>query len=227
MALENIFEKLLELPLFQGMSHNDLNQVVAHTKFGFLKIARNKAVVSEGDTCQHIYFLTSGSVKVESRADDGCYSFTEKMTAPDVIQPERLFGLTQRYTKSFTALEECSILRIDKQQVLRLIAEQEIFRLNLLNIISTQSQRISHQPWRQPATTIRQKIVRFVESRSLRPAGPKTLHIRMEDMARLIAESRLNLSRELNKMHDEGIINITRGEIHIPALEKLIAINNR
>lgn len=127
MALENIFEKLLELPLFQGMSHNDLNQVVAHTKFGFLKIARNKAVVSEGDTCHHIYFLTSGSVKVESRADDGCYSFTEKMTAPDVIQPERLFGLTQRYTKSFTALEECSILRIDKQQVLRLIAEQEIF----------------------------------------------------------------------------------------------------
>jgi DNA-binding transcriptional regulator LsrR (DeoR family) len=56
----------------------------------------------------------------------------------------------------------------------------------------------------------------------MRPAGPKTIHIKMEDLARMIAESRLNLSRELNKMHDEGIIRITRGEIYIPALEKLI-----
>lgn len=222
MALGIVFEKLLELPLFQGMSRNDLNQVVAHTKFGFLKIARNKTIVNEGDVCQHIYFLTSGSAKVESRADDGSYMLMEKMTAPDVIQPDRIFGLTQRFTKTFTAQEECSVLRIDKQQVLKLTAEQEIFRLNLLNIISTQSQRISHQPWRQPETTIRQKIVRFVESRSIRPAGPKTLHIKMEDMARLIAESRLNLSRELNKMNAEGIISITRGEIHIPALENLI-----
>ena len=222
MVLSVIYEKLLELPLFQGMSHNDLNQVVAHTKFGFLKIAHNKTVVKEGDACQHIYFLTSGSVKVESRADDGSYTLIEKMTAPDVIQPDRIFGLTQCFTKTFTTLEECSILRIDKQQVLKLIADQEIFRLNLLNIISTQSQRISHQPWRQPVTTIRQKIIRFVESRSIRPAGPKTLHIKMEDMARLIAESRLNLSRELNQMNKEGIIQITRGEIHIPALENII-----
>ena len=222
MAIGVVFEKLLELPLFQGMSHNDLHQVVAKTKFGFLKIARNKIIVHEGDPCQHIYFLTSGSAKVESRADDGSYIFTETMTAPDVIQPDRIFGLTQRFTKSFTSLEECHIIRIDKQQVLKLMAEQEIFRLNMLNIISTQSQRISHQPWRQPAETIRQKIIRFAENRSMRPAGPKTIHIKMEDLARMIAESRLNLSRELNKMHDEGLIRITRGEINIPALEKLI-----
>ena len=44
----------------------------------------------------------------------------------------------------------------------------------------------------------------------------------MEDFARLIAESRLNLSRELNKMNNEGIILLTRGEIHIPALESII-----
>ena len=44
----------------------------------------------------------------------------------------------------------------------------------------------------------------------------------MEDFAHLIAESRLNLSRELNKMDKEGIIQLTRGEIHIPALEDII-----
>ena len=32
-------EQLLELPLMQGMSRSDLNEVVAQTKIGFLKIA--------------------------------------------------------------------------------------------------------------------------------------------------------------------------------------------
>ena len=223
MPIGIIFDKLLELPLFQGMSRNSLQQVVAHTKFGFLKVTRRKTWIREGDSCEHIHFLSGGSLKVETRSDDDSYVLEERMTAPDIIQPDRIFGLVQRFTKTFTALEECSIIRIDKQQVLTLVAEQEIFRLNLLNIISTQSQRIGHQPWRRPATDIRHKIVRFVESRSLRPAGKKVLRIKMEDLARLIGESRLNVSKTLNTMAREGLITLSRGEIHIPALEKLIA----
>ena len=44
----------------------------------------------------------------------------------------------------------------------------------------------------------------------------------METFATLISESRLNVSRELNKMQEEGIIIITRGIIYIPSLEQLI-----
>ena len=66
------------------MSRNDLNQVVAHTKFGFLKFSRSKTVVSEGDACQHIYFLMSGKLKVEGRSDDGSYIVEEELAAPNV-----------------------------------------------------------------------------------------------------------------------------------------------
>lgn len=210
------------LPLFQGMSSTDLTSVAGKTKFAFHRVAKGKKVVSEGDQCQNLFFLLEGSLQVTSWADDNSYSMVEEMTAPDVIQPERIFGLTQRYTKTFTALTECRLIGISKAEVLRLSEEHMIFQLNLLNIISTQSQRITHQPWRVRPQGIRNKIIRFVETHSMRPAGEKTLYIKMETLATLIAESRLNVSKELNAMHQEGLINITRGIIHIPALEKLM-----
>ena len=220
--MRSIFEKLLELPLFLGMSHNDLSQVVAQTKFGFHRVAKGKEVVQEGDPCEHIFFLVKGTLQVESQADDHSYRIIETMTAPDILQPERIFGLTQRYSKTFTAMTECQLMSINKSETLRLSEEHIIFQLNLLNIISTQSQRITHQPWRAQPQGIRNKIIRFVETHSMRPAGEKTLYIKMETLASLIAESRLNVSRELNRMHQDGLIQLTRGIIHVPALEQLL-----
>ena len=45
-----IYDQLLRFPLFQGMSHADLMEVVTHTKLGFLKLAAGKCLVKEGQS---------------------------------------------------------------------------------------------------------------------------------------------------------------------------------
>jgi CRP-like cAMP-binding protein len=44
----------------------------------------------------------------------------------------------------------------------------------------------------------------------------------MEDLAVLINETRINVSKLLNELHDKGIILLRRKEITIPALENLL-----
>ena len=205
------------------MSMSDLNEVVARTKLGFKKTPQGKVIVSEGDAYTHILLLTSGTLKAVTRADNGSYTLTETISAPAVLEPERLFGFNQHFMRSYASSSACQFVTLSKAEVLRLTAHHEIFILNLLNIISTQSQRLAHQPWRVKPQTIRQKIGRFVETHSMRPAGNKTLSIKMETLAHEIAESRLNVSRELNKMQAEGLITLSRGLITIPALEHLLS----
>ena len=224
MALSKVINRLLELPLFQGISTADLSEIAGHTRFGFTKLAAGKTIVSEGEQCDALHFVIDGTFTATVRADDGSYMLTEELEAPRVLQPERLFGMTQRYSKTFVALTECRLVSVSKAEMLRLSEEHMIFQLNLLNIISTQSQRITHQPWRVHPQGIRNKIIRFVETHSMRPAGENTLYIKMETLATLIAESRLNVSRELNAMQQEGLISITRGIIRVPALEKLLSL---
>lgn len=217
-----LYERLLELPLFQGMSRNDLEEAISSIKYRNLSFSRNKTVAGEDDVCDKLYFLLSGSVSATGYADDRGYSITETLTAPDILQPERIFGLTQRFTRTFRTRGECSFICIGKHEAMMLSDKYEIFRLNLLNIICTKSQRLTRYPWKTKPQSIRSKIVRFIEMRCLRPAGEKTVRIKMERLSDEINESRLNVSRELNAMKDEGIITLRRGEIQVHALEKLI-----
>lgn len=48
MATIQLYDKLLQFSLFQGMSQNELMQVVAHTKFNFVKKEAGKTIVKEG-----------------------------------------------------------------------------------------------------------------------------------------------------------------------------------
>lgn len=218
----NLQERLLELPLFQGMSKNDLTQVASSTKFVNIAVARGKTIVAEGDTCDRLLFLVKGTIMTTAHADDNGYSIAETFQAPEILQPERIFGLTQRYTRTFKAVTDCSFISLGKMETLSLADKYEIFRLNILNIICTKSQRLTRYPWRPQPKDIRHKIARFIETRCLRPAGEKTVRIKMERLGAEIGESRLNVSRELNDMAAKGTISLKRGEIHVYALEKLI-----
>lgn len=215
-------ERILELPLFQGMSRNDLEQVITSTKFRQFNMSKGKTVVDEGDTCDSLIFLVNGTISATGRADDNGYSITETFSAPEILQPERIFGLTQRYTRIIKTVNDCSFISLGKMETLALADNYDIFRLNMLNIVCTKSQRLTRFPWRIKPKDIRHKIVRFIETRCLRPAGEKLVCIKMERLSDEIGESRLNVSRELNAMNAEGAISLRRGEIRVFALEKLI-----
>ena len=61
--------------------------------------------------------------------------------------------------------------------------------------------------------------------RSVKPEGEKILKIKMEDLANLIDETRINVSKVLNDLQEQGLVQLSRKEISIPALEKLTEKN--
>ena len=216
-----LYDKLIELPLFIGISTDELSDIVGQTKFGFHKLAVDRPLVSTDDKCTQLFFLMSGTLRVVSYAANYRYRIEEELSAPAVIQPEHLFGLQQRYTKDFIAHTDCSLLSLDKAEVLRLLDSYLIFRLNLLNSISMQAQRMSRIPWRQQTSDIRQQFVNFLRLRCLTQAGCKVLRIRMEELAKELHQSRLNVSRMLNALQNEGLLTMSRGIIIVPQLETL------
>jgi CRP-like cAMP-binding protein len=51
--------------------------------------------------------------------------------------------------------------------------------------------------------------------------GTKRIQIKMERLAELLCETRLNVSKALNELKDEGYIELQRKEIIVPSLKKL------
>ena len=204
------------------MSRDDLEIVAGHTRFGFLKVSAGRQVIRTGEVCTHLFFLINGTLRVESFGDENRYSVVEQMSSPYILQQEGIFGYNQRYTHHFYALTDVNFLTLDKEEVVRLSEDFLVFRLNLLNHFATQTQKLIHQQWRRSPQTLRERIVRFFFQHVLYPAGPKTFYILMERLAEELNDSRLNISRTLNAMQAEELLELHRGRIEIAQLERLL-----
>jgi len=216
-----LYEQLLQFPLFQGMSRDDLEIVAGHTRFGFHKAEAGKTIVTDGQAATHLHFLISGRIRIVTTSADHAYSVEETVEAPYLIQPEAIFGYNQRYTHSYTAATAVSLIQLEKEEVVRLSEDFLVFRLNLLGIFATQTQKLSAQPWRRFPETLTQRIIRFFISHCVYPAGPKTFRILMSRLAQELNDSRLDVSRALNLMQQQQLLTLHRGRIEIPLLEQM------
>ena len=217
------FDILLRLPLFQGMSRDDLTEVIAHTKLEFVKVQTHHVIAKEGDRCDQLTFILNGNVTVVTTLNTHS-SFTETLHSPIVLQPERLFGLHQQYTHTFMAATPCQMLIIQKQDIMKLASTYPIFQINLLNILSTKVQKMENRQWMTTPVSLRKRLVNFFVSRCLYPAGGKDFKMRMTDLAHELNCSRLDISKCLNAMQEEQLLILSRGRITIPHLEHLIQL---
>lgn len=216
-----LYDKLLGLPLFQGMSSSDLQEVIANAKIGFMKYVRNQTIITEGQACQRLLFLLDGNMEMTATSADHSFCVTEQLPAPSLIEPERVFGMTQHYSRSYTTRSMCHLLSIGKDDVIWLTSKYMVFRLNLMNILSTQSQRQQRYLWQYNPSNVEGRVVRFLRQHCALPSGEKVFHIKMQQLANEINDSRLEVSEVLNRLDADGRIRLQRGIITIPKLESL------
>ena len=222
MATLQLYDQLLQFPLFLGMSREDFSRIAGNTRFDFRKEGAHVVLFHEGDVCDHLCFLLSGTVTVSTLSDDGSYTLTEELSAPVMLQPEALFGYHQRYTHTFRSTTPVALLHLARPEVVRMSEEFLIFRINLLNLLATKTQKMMHQPWRRYPQSLDERIVRFIASRCVHPAGHKTLRILMTQLAAEVGDSRLDVSRALNRLQDAGLLTLHRGRVEIPQMERLL-----
>lgn len=216
-----MYDTLLSLPLFQGMTTADFNALLQKIRLDFVRFAPDETIISKGDLCHSLAFLINGSVLSSRDGASGRYTFCENIESPQLIEPYSMFGRAGTYQRTYTARTECSLLMVSKQYIYTEFGKYNICRMNLLNILSGRVQQLDNYIWELDGMTLRQRIARFITGLSDFRTGEKHLQIKMNDLAVLMDTTRLNISKELNAMEQEGLISLRRKEILIPALEKL------
>lgn len=218
-----MYDNLLLLPLFQGLSKNDLTTIIEKVKLHFHTFREGDVILKQGEPCQQLCFLLNGEMTVQTKDPNHGFSLSEVLKDPSIIEPQSVFGMQNRYTATYMAHTAVSILTIDKSFIFSELNKHEIFRLNYLNILSNRSQVAYQKLWNTHIGTLSEKFVNFFALRCQVQEGEKVLQITMEDLANLINETRINLSRLLNDLQEKGLVQLKRKEIMIPRFEQLVA----
>ncbi len=217
-----MYDSLLRLPYFQGMSKDDITSILDKVAFDFRKLPDRETICERGERCDRFVIITHGEALSRADAPDGTYSLAEEIAAPYAIEPYSLFGHDTTFKRSYTAKGDCTILVIDKQYLFSELTKYEIFTINFLNLISRRAQMQSYAIWNYTPRSIKGRIVQFVGMRCNSINGRKSVQIKMERLASILCETRLNVSKALNELQDEGYIELHRKEIVVPSLRRLI-----
>ena len=217
-----MYESLLCLPYFQGMSKDDITAILGKVTFEFKRYGDDDVIFRHGEKCDKFIILTQGKVSSIAYAPDKSYSITEELYAPIAIESHSIFGYSTSYQRDYIAKGNCTLLSIDKQYIFGELSKHNIFTINLLNIICRRTQQMDERIWNYNSATIHGRIVQFIANHCERQKGEKHISIKMERLATLLCETRLNISKALNEMQDAGHLTLHRGGITIHEIERTL-----
>ena len=203
------------------MSKTDIETALGKIHLREKTVCKNTKIVESGLNCRGLFFLVEGTLEMETISEDGKTRVTEVTPEPYILEPERLFGLQQKYFSTYTTRSQCKFLYARKDDILYLLNENIVFRLNVLNILSTLSQRRNLKFWTITSSETESHIIRFIHQHCRLQTGRKTFHIKINNLAEAIHASRIEVSAALNKMNNERKIILQRGIITIPEISQL------
>lgn len=227
------WDELASLPLFIGMSHEELEGIMTQLRIDFKKYDAGKIIVKRGDPCGKLIIVNSGDILCQAKADDGTYSMEETLTAPVMLQTNGIFGRFQTYTHTIKAVNPVSTLTFEKGEIQKLLASSLIFRLNLAGMLSTKLQKWEQQLWEQQyipqgstdddkeVDALQHRIKTFLRQRCLTPAGTKTFFIKMSTLGSILGFRRQQISMALNGMQEQGLVKLSRGKITVEQMQKI------
>ena len=222
--MDTMFDTLLQLPLFQGLSHDDFTSILEKVKFDFTKYKAGEVIVEAGHVCDSLIFILKGEVQSISVSPSADLSVSEFFLAPHVIEPYSLFGMSVSFAATFTARSEVHTVCIPKKYIFSTLFDYEIFRLNYLNILANRAQTLSQRIWIIGEPRLDRRIALFFLNMMERVSGEKIIKIKMQDLALIMNETRASVSKVLNTMQEKDLFVLHRGEVVIPDANKLLDI---
>ncbi len=219
----SMFDTLLSLPLFQGLGHADLTRILESTRLEFETVAAGTTIVQQDQPCTGLTFVLQGDVTMSTSSADRTWSVEEKLAMPAVVGMEVLYGSMRSHRHTLTTRGETRLLQMDKRTVGALTAYFEVFRLNVMNLLTTTIVRRDLLHWLPAEKNLKGRIRGFMRAHVQRPAGHKVFCISQRLLGTYLGEDKRFISRALHEMQQAGLLLLNRRSIDIPSFEALLS----
>lgn len=219
-----MYEQLLHLPLFQGVSRERIGALIEKYPFHFLKFHDNDRIIEQGDECTHMRFLVSGSVVIVTACKSLRVRLSQTVAAPNVIGPDYLFGRHTQYPFEVVANGTCGILQISKNDYVQILRSDTVFLLNILNYLSRDSQIRTFSILEQQRGLVAERLARLIVMLTSRKSANIELNFCQKDFCTLLGARRTSLVNALREFSDAGIIAYEKSRITVLSREGLVSM---
>jgi CRP/FNR family transcriptional regulator, dissimilatory nitrate respiration regulator len=194
-------------------------------KYSIKNYPKNELIFRQGDVCDALYILIEGSVKTEMITESGSLLGIEIISAPRPLAPAFVFSDNNRFPVDVTTQSEVEVLRIPKEEVMRLMTTQPNFMKQFLTHNANRTQFLTNRLQLLSIKTIKGKLAHFLLENSTGEGESFTINRNQTELADFFGVARPSLARSLSEMVQEGIISINKKEyiiLNIKGLKELL-----
>lgn len=215
MASNSMYENLMTLPLFKGVSYNRVSEIVGKTRLGFLKYSPGETIVRAGEPCTYIKFVINGDVRLTIRNITDRFRVMQTLKAPAVISPDFLFGRHTLYPADGVAIDTVSIMQVAKADFIELLRGDEVILFNYLNMLSTNAQKAIDGVIALTTGSLEERIAFWIIALTQLGSTDIVLQARHRDLYALFGVQRTSFIAALDSLAAQGVISYTQNEITV------------
>jgi CRP/FNR family cyclic AMP-dependent transcriptional regulator len=175
-----------------------------------IQLKPKQAFFSQGGPADSIYYLQRGRAKLTVVSQNGKEATIMLLTTGDFIGEESLATMGERRMTSATAITACKALEIEREEMVRLMHEEQSFSDVFLRFLLVRSMRTQADLIDQLFNSSEKRLARILLllAEFAKPGEPESLipEITQETLAEMIGTTRSRVSFFMNRFRKLGFI---------------------
>lgn len=208
-------EQLFLIPLFRDLPLNIKHSLLDRLDISVYEVNKKDIIATQGTLCKKLYVLLEGKLRVDIIDGLGNEVMIEYIVAARAFATPHLFSSDGTLPATFTAIEDGILLTASKESMFKLISEEPKILHNFLCITGNCNVCTVSRLKTLSRKTVRERfVVYLLEHRKKNTMTVNIIH-NQATLAEYLNVTRPALSKEINKMIKEGIIEMEGKTVRI------------
>jgi len=215
---------LRRVPLFVELSDQQLAAIAE--RVGHRRYERDAIIFSEGEACLELLIVEEGSVRLLKSAPNGRQQLMGIERTGNTLAEVPVFD-GGRYTVTALAAEPTVLLRLDAEHFRKVCLQQPEVAAKLIKVLGHRLRRAERLIEELSFSTVRGRLIahllHLAEECGRRDGLSVEFEVKEnnEELAARVGTVRELVSRNLGRLHGDGLIEMRRRVVRIPNIQRL------
>ncbi|WP_367356059.1 Crp/Fnr family transcriptional regulator [Mesotoga sp.] len=192
--------------LFEGIKVGQLERIFENVNHRITSFLAGELIEEQNSPCDEMLILLQGHTKAQMQDFLGKVITIETMEAPSILASGFLFASKNVIPVDIVSTDNCAVLYIERDGILWLCREYEVFLRNLLRDMGDRLATLAEKVWMLSLNTLNQRLANFLLKQSDDLGSEFELKTTKEELADALGVARPSLSRVFSEFVAEKII---------------------
>ncbi len=213
---------LFGIPLFRDLPMNIKHTLSDKLDYNIYQLEKHDIIARQNTICKHLHVLLKGKLRVDIIDACGNEVLIEYIVAPRAFATPHLFQADPTLPATFTVINEGVLLKATKSSLFDLISEEPGLLKRFLSITGNCNKCTVVRLRALSYKNIRSRFISYLfEQKRCREENEFEIEHNQVQLADYLCVTRPALSKEINKMIKEGLLEMKGRKVLLLQQEKL------